>query len=71
LPPELRGPGAPAYFRNRVAMQDRYLADIKSAFGDQVLAYVPELERDVTGLPMIERMAHLMYADGTKDGATS
>jgi hypothetical protein len=29
-----------------------------------VQAYVPELERDVTGLPMIEQLARIMYADG-------
>jgi hypothetical protein len=29
-----------------------------------VLAYVPELERDVTGLPMIERVAHLLFGRG-------
>jgi arsenite/tail-anchored protein-transporting ATPase len=69
LPPELRGPGAPAYFRNRVAMQDRYLADIKSAFGDQVLAYVPEMERDITGLAMIERLARRLFVDGDGERA--
>jgi hypothetical protein len=26
-----------------------------------VLAQVPELERDVTGLPAIERLARIMY----------
>jgi hypothetical protein len=30
-------------------------------FGKQVLAQVPELERDVTGLPAIERLARIMY----------
>jgi hypothetical protein len=29
--------------------------------GDQVLASVPELERDVTGLPMIEQLSKIMY----------
>ena len=42
-------------------MQRRYLEDIRRGFGNQVLAYVPELERDVTGLPAIERLANIMY----------
>jgi arsenite/tail-anchored protein-transporting ATPase len=72
LPDELvQADGVPPYLANRARMQGRHLDKIRRDFGDQVLAYVPELERDVTGLPMIERMAHLMYADGIRDGATS
>jgi arsenite-transporting ATPase len=64
LPPELgRGP-LPAFLRNRIAMQDKYLAEIKGAFGGEIRAYVPEMERDVTGLPMIERLAERLFAAG-------
>jgi hypothetical protein len=28
-----------------------------------VAARVPELERDITGLPMIERLASIMYSE--------
>ncbi len=56
--------GAPAYLRNRMEMQRGQLAEIDRSFGRAVLARVPELERDVTGLPMIERVATLMYGDG-------
>ena len=52
----------PEYLKNRISMQQRYLGDINSKFGAQVLAQVPELERDVTGLPAIERLARIMYA---------
>jgi arsenite-transporting ATPase len=45
-------------------MQKTYMEEIRQTFGDQVSAYVPELERDVTGLPMIERLAEIMYGDG-------
>src|SRR5947199_371556 len=31
---------------------------------DEVLAYVPEMERDVTGLPMIERLARRLFDEG-------
>jgi arsenite-transporting ATPase len=44
-------------------MQDRYLAKINDMFGKDVRAWVPEMERDVTGLPMIERLASIMYGD--------
>jgi arsenite/tail-anchored protein-transporting ATPase len=51
----------PDYLRNRIHMQDRHLRQIQATFGQGVLAQVPELERDVTGLPMIEKLANLMY----------
>lgn len=63
LPPELAKQDIPSYLRNRIQMQDRYLAEINQMFGSQVAALVPELERDVTGLPMIERLAKIMYGD--------
>ncbi|HKZ84330.1 MAG TPA: TRC40/GET3/ArsA family transport-energizing ATPase [Anaerolineae bacterium] len=64
VPRELLGQDIPPYLRNRIEMQDRYLARIQADLGDQVRAYVPELERDVTGLPMIERLAGIMYGNG-------
>ncbi len=64
VPRDLLGQDIPAYLRNRIEMQDKYLARIKTELGDQVRAYVPELERDVTGLPMIEKLAGIMYGDG-------
>ena len=69
LPEDLAGSeGVPPYLVKRIEMQRRYLDRIDRDFGAQVLARVPELERDVTGLPMIERVAELMYgsADGKK-----
>ncbi len=64
IPRQLLGENIPEYLRNRIQMQEKYLAEIRSTFGSQILAYVPELERDVTGLPMIERMARIMFEDG-------
>jgi arsenite-transporting ATPase len=43
-------------------MQDEHMGELRAAFGDQVLALVPEMERDVTGLPMIEKLATIMFA---------
>jgi arsenite-transporting ATPase len=64
IPEELGGEQIPAYLRNRITMQKGELDNIRQAFGSQVLGYVPELERDVTGLPMIERVAKLLYGEG-------
>lgn len=61
VPHELLGQNIPPYLRNRIEMQDRYLKQIDGMFGSQVVARVPELERDCTGLPMIERLAGIMY----------
>src|ERR687886_1464936 len=62
VPPELASQNVPEYLKNRIDMQKRYLSEIETTFGSQVLAQVPELERDVTGLPAIERLARIMYA---------
>jgi len=64
IPHELIDQNIPDYLRNRIQMQDKYLGNIRTTFGKDVLAYVPELERDVTGLPMIEKLAKIMYGDG-------
>jgi arsenite/tail-anchored protein-transporting ATPase len=63
LPKDLAETGTiPPYLEKRIEMQNRYLDQIRSTFGDDILAHVPELERDITGLEMIERVATLMYA---------
>jgi arsenite/tail-anchored protein-transporting ATPase len=54
----------PSYLRNRIEMQDKYLQQIDQLFGQQVTSLVPELERDIAGLPMIERLAGIMYNGG-------
>ena len=63
VPPELAQQDIPEYLKNRIAMQKTYLAEIDKTFGAEVLARIPEMERDITGLPMIERMARLMFGD--------
>ncbi len=63
IPAELAGQDIPAYLRNRLSMQGRYLERIDATFGDQVLQRVPELERDVTGLDMIRLMARSMFGE--------
>ena len=62
IPHELLKQDIPEYLRRRIAMQDEHLRNVRTAFGDQVMALVPEMERDVTGLPMIEKLAKIMFA---------
>ncbi len=63
IPPELGQQKIPDYLRNRLAMQHGYLERIGDVFGKDVLTRVPEFERDITGLPMIERMAAALFGD--------
>src|SRR5512145_1718651 len=55
VPRELLQQEIPPYLKHRIEMQDKYMQQIQTQLGAQVQAYVPELERDVTGLPMIEK----------------
>ncbi|NQU14806.1 MAG: TRC40/GET3/ArsA family transport-energizing ATPase [Desulfobacteraceae bacterium] len=64
IPAELREQEIPAYLRHRMEMQDKYMDVINQTFGDEILAQVPEMERDITGLPMIEKMAEAMFGPG-------
>jgi arsenite-transporting ATPase len=64
LPTELAQQNVPEYLKNRITMQQKYLTQIDRTLGNQVLARVPELERDVTGLAAIERLARIMYGEG-------
>jgi arsenite-transporting ATPase len=63
LPTELKNKNIPEYLKNRLAMQEHYLKVIDTTFGKEILASVPEMERDVTGLPMIEKMAKAMFGE--------
>jgi len=61
IPHELFTQNIPPYLKNRIVMQDKYLGQIDQTLGNQVAARVPELERDVTGLEMIQRLSEIMY----------
>ena len=67
IPESLASQEIPAYLRNRLQMQKGYLTKINELFGNEVLAQVPEFERDITGLPMIQKMAEAMF--GPRPGA--
>ncbi|MBN1135992.1 MAG: arsenic transporter, partial [Anaerolineae bacterium] len=61
IPESLNEQAIPDYLRHRLAMQKGHLGTIERELGDDVLAYVPEMERDITGLPMIEKIANEMF----------
>jgi arsenite/tail-anchored protein-transporting ATPase len=61
IPAELGKQDIPDYLRNRLEMQNTYLTKIDKVFGKDVVARVPEFERDITGLPMIEKIAQVMF----------
>lgn len=63
IPTELATQDIPEYLRNRLEMQKGYLTKIEQTFGAEVLTRVPEFERDITGLPMIERMAAALFGE--------
>jgi arsenite-transporting ATPase len=69
IPPELGQQNIPEYLQNRLQMQEGYLGRIDQLFGDEVLARIPEFERDITGLPMIHEVAEAMF--GPMPGAAS
>jgi arsenite-transporting ATPase len=61
IPPELARQQVPEYLKRRIEMQGRYLKQIGDSFGSEVLASVPEFERDITGLEMIGRVADALF----------
>ena len=63
IPVELAQQDIPEYLRNRMEMQKSYLTKINETFGKEVLTRVQEFERDITGLPMIERVAAAMFGE--------
>jgi arsenite-transporting ATPase len=68
IPPELAEQEIPAYLQNRIEMQYRFLHRIDETFGQEVLARVPEFERDITGLEMIGKVADALFAEDAPAG---
>lgn len=63
LPSELKNRDIPQYLRNRIEMQEHYLKVIEATFGKEIIALIPEMERDITGISMIEKMAKAMFGN--------
>jgi arsenite-transporting ATPase len=51
----------PSFVRNRIAMQDRHMEDIRRSFPD-VRAVVPLFDQEVRGLAMLRRTAEYLFA---------
>jgi arsenite-transporting ATPase len=61
IPAELTQKNIPDYLRHRLEMQEGYLKRIDELFKNDVLARIPEFERDITGLSMISKVAEAMF----------
>lgn len=61
MPEDLGRGNIPVYLKNRIDLQLKYMEQIRASLGKDVLAYVPEMERDIAGLPMIERLAEKLF----------
>jgi arsenite-transporting ATPase len=61
IPESLAQQAIPDYLRHRLEMQRGHLQTIERELGDDVLAHIPEMDRDITGLGMIEKMANEMF----------
>jgi arsenite-transporting ATPase len=68
VPPELAQQNIPDYLRHRIEMQKGYLKKIDETFGKDVLARVPEFERDITGMEMIAKVADALFAGNLQVG---
>jgi arsenite-transporting ATPase len=53
---------APEFVRNRIAMQQGYLGEIRKDFDGLVRAIVPLYETEVRGVPMLERVSQALFA---------
>lgn len=53
----------PAYLQNRIKMQKVAMTNIHQAFGDEVLASVPEFDSEIKGLAMIRRMSETLFEE--------
>lgn len=56
----LEQPGVPAYLKNRIRMQQKYMKTIESEFGPMIRGIVPMLDREPKGLEMIEKVAEVL-----------
>jgi len=49
------------FINNRIAMQQEYMKDIDSSFGDTVRGVIPLFESDVRGVQKLDRVASVLY----------
>ena len=56
------GEEAPEFVRNRIAMQEEYLGQIREQFDGEVRAVLPLFDDEVRGVPMLKRAAEKLFA---------
>jgi arsenite-transporting ATPase len=56
------------FVRNRVAMQEGYLREIRDTFDGQVRAVVPLFDSDIRGVPMLTKAAQRLFTEPTPAG---
>ncbi len=56
------GPATPDFVRNRIAMQQGYLDEIRETFDGLVRAMLPLYDTEVRGVPMLERVGQDLFA---------
>jgi len=61
LPPSAPGHTSPEFIENRRAMQAEHLQTIWRIFDGQVRALVPLFEREIQGLPALNRLAGALF----------
>lgn len=61
IPKNLENENIPQYLKNRIQMQRELLLKINEKFKGKVLEHIPEFDRDIRGLEMIERMAQEIF----------
>jgi len=52
---------SPDFVRQRVAMQEEHMSEIRSLFHEQVRAHIPLFETEVKGAAMLNRMMHYLF----------
>jgi arsenite/tail-anchored protein-transporting ATPase len=65
------GPDAADFVKNRVAMQQEHMKTIWREFDGAVRAIVPLFEKEVRGVPMLQRLCDAMFADGASAPAAA
>ncbi|MDI6894900.1 MAG: TRC40/GET3/ArsA family transport-energizing ATPase [Bacillota bacterium] len=63
VPPALLEQDIPEYLRNRILMQRGNMDRIHREFAGRILAQVPEMERDIRGMIMIDKMAGVLFGN--------
>jgi hypothetical protein len=61
LAPDMLKGDLPGYLRNKIATQKGPIQSIREKFGEKVLGWVPEFERDITGFDMIRKVADMLF----------